>query len=76
MLIRKSGFKITAAADELIDYGNQRFSEKSIPGVDSDVYFFHGVISLINQHNAMLWSILRAYAVAAAGQIWLLFAGL
>jgi hypothetical protein len=28
MLIRKSGFKITAAADELIDYGNQRFSRK------------------------------------------------
>ena len=40
MLIRKSGFKVAAAADELIDYGNQRLSEKSILGVDSDVYFF------------------------------------
>lgn len=40
MLIRKSGFKVTAAADELIDYGNQRFSQKGIPGVDGDVYFF------------------------------------
>lgn len=54
MLIRKIDFEITAAADELIDDGNQLFSEKGISGVDCDVYFFHGVISLIYQHNAML----------------------
>ena len=72
MLIRKSDFKIPAAADELIDDGNQWFSEKGISGVDGDVYFVHGVISLIYQHNAMLWSILRAYAVIVAMQIPLL----
>ncbi|MBD3705656.1 hypothetical protein IE993_11180 [Klebsiella pneumoniae] len=59
---------MTVAAGELIDHGSQRLPQKSVAGIDCDVYFFMALVP-VNQHNAMLRSILRAYAVIVTVQI-------